>query len=95
MATDIQITCIKKLDRDNPHERITHIGGLRNDGKRWKRTQEQAIEDINSGTYKYWVHVNNKSVWVEVATSRFGNEYIKTEADGEDQNNLLSLPECP
>ena len=30
-----------------------------------------------------------------VAVSRFGNKYIKTEADGDQPNNLLSLPECP
>ncbi|MBA4156890.1 MAG: DUF3892 domain-containing protein [Gemmatimonadetes bacterium] len=28
------------------------------------------------------------------ATSRFGKKYLKTEADGELPNNLLSLPEC-
>jgi len=27
--------------------------------------------------------------------SRFGNKYLKTVADGEQPNNLLSLPECP
>jgi hypothetical protein len=31
----------------------------------------------------------------EEAFSRFGNKYLKTEADGEQENNLLSLPECP
>lgn len=33
-------------------------------------------------------------VSVIVAVSRFGNKYLKTEADGEHPNNLLSLPEC-
>jgi hypothetical protein len=32
------------------------------------------------------------SVWVVVATSQHGNKYIKTTADGEQPNNLLSLP---
>ena len=31
---------------------------------------------------------------VIVAISRFGNKYLKTEADGEQPNNLLSLYEC-
>jgi hypothetical protein len=29
-----------------------------------------------------------------VATSHFGNKYVKTERDGEQPDNLLSLPEC-
>ena len=29
------------------------------------------------------------------AFSRFGHKYLKTMADGEHPNNLLSLPECP
>ena len=39
--------------------------------------------------------MGGKSVWVIVAVSRFGNKYLNTEANGEDPNNLLSLPECP
>ncbi len=31
---------------------------------------------------------------VVVAVSRFDHKYIKTEADGEQPDNLLSLPEC-
>jgi hypothetical protein len=34
-------------------------------------------------------------VWVKVEVSRYGHKYLKTEADGEGENNLLSLPECP
>lgn len=36
-----------------------------------------------------------KSVWVIVATSQYGNKYLKTDNDGEQPNNLLILPECP
>ncbi len=96
MATNVQIQCINKSDRPNPHERIVNIGGVRSDGVRWKRAQQQAISDIKAGTYAYWVQVpGSDSVWVIVAVSRFGNEYIKTTADGEHPNNLLALPECP
>lgn len=38
---------------------------------------------------------NGRAVDIIVAVSRFGNKYIKTEADGDQPNNLLSLPECP
>ncbi|MDP2104232.1 MAG: DUF3892 domain-containing protein [Candidatus Gracilibacteria bacterium] len=89
-----EIKCINKEHRNNPYERITHIGGVNSSGGNWKITQRQAIDHINSGKYKFFVNVGGDRVNVIVAKSRFGNEYIKTENDGDEPNNLLFLPEC-
>lgn len=94
MAENIQIQCINKSDRYDPHERILFVGGVHN-GQRWKLSQPDAIAGIESGKWAFFVHVNGRSVWVIVAVSRFGNKYLKTEADDDQPNNLLSLPECP
>ena len=90
-----EIKCINKQVRPNPHERITHVGGQ--EDKQWKITQQQAINYIENGEWLFWVKPPGfkESVWVVVATSLYGNKYVKTASDGQNENNLLSLPECP
>ena len=87
------ISCINKDDRLSPHEAITHVGGYAT--SQWKITQKRAIELIEKEGWEFYVEVRGDKVKVIVATSRYGNKYIKTEADGDQPNNLLSLPECP
>jgi hypothetical protein len=94
MATRVQVSCINKSDRDNPYERILNIGGVDSDGNGWKISQEEAITRIESGASEFFVTVLRQEVNIIVAVSQSGNKYIKTEADGEQPNNLLSLAEC-
>jgi hypothetical protein len=89
-----EVICIRKSDRYNPHERILGIGG-NSGGTRWCLTQEQAIAAIENRQYEFFVRVNAREVCVIAAVSHYGNKYLKTEADGEQPNNLLSLRGCP
>lgn len=92
-----EVNCIHKTNRQNAWERIEYIGGVNADGTRWKLSQQKAIEAIEKGTYGEF-YVNRPlgdRVKVIVAVSRFGNKYVKTEADRDEPNNPLSLPECP
>lgn len=94
MAKRARIRCINKTDRLNPHERIRNVGGINSDNSRWKVSQQQTIEKIESGECEFYVSEGGHTVDVIVATHK-GNKYIKTTADGLHPDNLLALPECP
>ena len=94
MADRHEVLCITKSDRTNPHERITHIGGRNGDGTAWRLTQQDAIAGIENGKWSFYVRRGGYTANVIVTKSRFGYKYLKTENDGEQPDNLLSLPEC-
>lgn len=95
MAPQVQIRCINKTNRTDPHERISHVGGAPGaDSPRWKWPTDRAIQAIETNEFEFFVEVRGNKVKVIVA-SRNGRKYLKTENDGEHPNNLLSLPECP
>ena len=91
-TTSLQIGCIVKTDRHNPHERIHSVGGVAN-GSAWRRTQAQVIADIESRQRAYYVTGGGRTVKVIVATHN-GHKYIKPENDGIHPDNLLALPSC-
>lgn len=93
MTKTAQIKCINKTSRQDPWERISHIGGYGT--SHWKLPLEDAIQKIERGEWEFYVNVGGVQAAVVVATSRFGNKYLKTNADSAFVNNLLSLPECP
>lgn len=95
MAQEVQISCINKTNRTSAHERIQNVGGSNGDGTRWKMSEAQAIRDIKAGKYRFWTTGGGKHAWVIIARTGEGHEYLKTEADGVQPNNLLALPECP
>jgi hypothetical protein len=76
----------------SPHERITHVGGYVS--SQWKITLNDAIGKIESGE-TFFVQAHRRTVGVIVALSPSGKKYLKTEADGDQPDTLLRLPECP
>lgn len=94
MAGRFQIRCVSKQPRNDPYHRITHVGGF--GATQWKLATDDVIRRIESGEETFYVERPvGDPVNVIVAVSRFGNKYIKTTADSDEPNNLLSLPECP
>lgn len=89
-----EVKCITKRDRNNRHERISHIGGdWGNYGVRIKITEEEAIRQIESGESSFHVRAGVYDAKVIIST-HLGRKYLKTERDTTFIDNLLHLPEC-
>ena len=91
----VEIDCVNKDPRFDPYRSIQFVGGPNGDGTRWKLPLQAAVSGALQGTYDFFVLQGGHIVEVEVAKSAHGNLYLKTEADGDTPDNLLSLKECP
>lgn len=95
MATQTaEVKCITRVDGDDLHQRITHVGG---DGIHpWKLPLDQAINQIEKGRWSFYVEKpDGGHVPVVLAISADGIQYLTTEDDGNEADTLLNLPECP
>lgn len=94
MAALHQVTCIRPdgLDADRRIDRIGGSVGSEQNGGAWSISIDEAIAGIKSGKWLFWTTVGNHRVNVIIARRTNGREYLKTEADGIEPNNLLALP---
>ncbi len=85
---DVRVTCITKPARESRNEAITHLGGA---GWRWPRAD--VIASIEARTNTFYTLVNGNRGDIGVVNGATG-KYLRTYADGQYNDNLLSLPEC-
>lgn len=80
---------------DPHHERIASIGCVETSGTKHTFTEAEAIGLIERKQASFYVErPDGHRVEVIVEKSPEGHKFLKTEADGEKPNNLLSLPHC-
>jgi hypothetical protein len=91
---DVQVTCIDKPHAQSPHEHITHLG---NPQARWKWSREEVIRSIEDGTNTFFVQdpYTGKRADIGVVRPSGRAPYLRTHADGDWNDNLLSLNHCP
>lgn len=85
--SDVLVTCATKSLND--HEAITHLG---NPGV-WRWTKAQVIASIEAGTNTFYTSVNGGRADVGVVNGPRG-KYLRTHANGQYNDNLLSLASC-
>jgi hypothetical protein len=96
MAQYLHVRCVAKTDRTSAHERIHSVGGIKPDGSGSKLSQDKAISYIQDGTYAFYIEKpGGHRLDIIVVMSAGGNQYLKTVADREQPDKLLSLPTCP
>jgi hypothetical protein len=86
-----QITHIRKHDRFSEHDHITHAGNPPN----WFWTREDIITSIQSKSNTFYVKdsISGKRSEVGVVYPGDGRSpFLRTHADGNWNDNLLSLP---
>lgn len=89
-----QVTCITKPNTHSSHEHITHIG---NPSTSWKITTAEAIRQIEGKINSFYVkdQRTGQIAYVGVVRVIGRNPFIRTYADGDWNDNLLSLNQCP
>jgi hypothetical protein len=90
-----EVQCIEKTNRSNHYERIAKIGGKLAGGSPWKFTEVDAIAKIEKEECGFYTLDRNKNRVKVVIAKHEERKYLKTEADGEQPDNLLALPPCP
>lgn len=91
----LKVLCINKNNRTNPHERITHIGGLNSNSTEWHFSLQDAIRFIESCEFSFFVNKDGISVEVRIIERPGHQKFLTTTRDDTKDNNLLSLIECP
>ena len=95
MPSRYRITRIQRSDRLNHDRRIRRVAGVNPDGACWTIGEDSAIAGIEAGRWHFFVTQAGRDIDIVVATSRYGNKYLKTADDtGPHPDGLLLLPEC-
>lgn len=89
--SDHRVKCITLSSGGNRHEHITHIGG-----PGWRITKEDAIARIEGKTDSFYVYDERaqKRANVGVVREAGRSPYLRTYADNDWNDNLLSLSRC-
>lgn len=85
-----KVTCTTK---HSTYERITHLGCVTDTGFYQRFTEEEVLQHMAQGDEFHVTRPEGHTVKI-IPAERHNRPYLKTEADGERPDNLLSLAHC-
>jgi len=92
MALVLKVKWVDLADHPDPYQRLRHIGG--NSRKfEWKHSHAQAIQSIEEELFCYYVEKDARVFKLEVGRTPNGTKFLKTQADGDQSQLLLSCIE--
>jgi Protein of unknown function (DUF3892) len=91
---DVHVTCITKPTPESPHEHITHIGSVNGTWK-WRREQVISSIELKSNTFYVLNPATNARSEVGVFRSADQAPYLRTHINGEWNDDLFTLAQCP
>lgn len=74
------VSFIDRAYSHDPLEQIENIGGMNSDHSRWKLSQADAINAIESGTDEFFVNTEDGPIKLIVLTHQ-GQKYLKSERE--------------
>ena len=95
MARYLRIRSTVKTARTDAHQRIEAICGLTPEGSHWTLTHEDAISQVENRACAFYIErPRDKRYDVNVAIDARAHKYLKTDADRDQPDQLLFLPDC-
>jgi hypothetical protein len=91
----VRVDCAVATGRDEPHARVSHIGGTNADGTHWLLRQSDAIAAIKQGHWRFYVEDELARRTALTVASHLGREYLKAAGDDLQPARLLSLADGP
>lgn len=90
-----QVTCVSKSLPQGGHEHITEIGGPAGGG--WRLAKDTAIYQIENKIAEFYTvdYATNRRAYVGVVREPGKAPYLRTQADGKWNDNLLAQTSCP
>ena len=93
----VRVTCINKDGgyHENPYVAISNLGWTNPDsGESGRSTREAMYDFVVNKRGDAFVQVGTHRARLIGAVSPRGTQYVKTEANETERDNLLKLPEC-
>ena len=92
MAIVLKVNWVELSDQPDPYQRIGHLGG--NAGEmEWRHSIAEAIRSLERNLFHYYVEKDERPMRLEIGLAPNGRKYLKTHADKDRPESLLTLPE--